>query len=91
MGVPRDEPRRALELAGFTPAEARVLCLLATYMTLDGIADQLGVRRSTVKTHVVNIYKKLGATSRTQAVELAMQKGFLTPGSGAASRTPRGR
>lgn len=62
---------------GFTPAEKRILPLLATYMTLGGIADLLGVRRSTVKTHVVGIYKKLGATNRTQAVERAEQRGLL--------------
>jgi LuxR family transcriptional regulator, maltose regulon positive regulatory protein len=68
---PRHEPVR------FTPAEARVLPFLASYLTLEGIADRLGVRRSTVKTHVVSIYKKLGATTRTQAVQLAEAGGFL--------------
>jgi LuxR family maltose regulon positive regulatory protein len=65
------------EPLGFTPAEARVLPLLATYLTLGGIADRLGVRRSTVKTHVVSIYKKLGAANRAEAVERAAVGGFL--------------
>jgi len=35
-----------------TPAETRVLALLTTYQTLAGIGSQLGIARSTVKTHV---------------------------------------
>ena len=54
-----------------TPAEARVLTLLPTYRTLAAIGTQLGIGRPTVKTHVANIYKKLGATKRAEAVKLA--------------------
>jgi len=54
-----------------------VRCLLATYLTLGRIADRLGVRRSTVKTHVMSIYKKLGVTSRSEAVERADADGLL--------------
>jgi DNA-binding NarL/FixJ family response regulator len=70
----RDEPRRAVS---FTPAESRVLPLLATYLTLGGIATRLGVRRSTVKSHVASIYKKLGVTKRAEAVEVARAAGLL--------------
>lgn len=69
-----------------TPAEARVLPLLATYLTLEGIAERLGVRRSTVKTHVVGIYMKLGVSCRTEAVERAEAKGLLTAPASAAGR-----
>lgn len=65
------------ESVTLTPAEVRVLPLLATYLTLDGIADRLGVRRSTVKTHVVGIYRKLGVSTRTAAIESAMARGLL--------------
>jgi LuxR family maltose regulon positive regulatory protein len=65
------------ERVSFTAAEARVLPFLASYLTLEGIADRLGLRRSTVKTHVVSIYKKLGASTRAQAVERAVAEGFL--------------
>jgi DNA-binding NarL/FixJ family response regulator len=72
----------------FTPAGERVLPLLATYLTLNAIADRLSVRRSTVKTHVVSIYKKLGVTDRTQAVERAEERGLLTPAPMADPVTP---
>ena len=60
-----------------TPAETRVLTLLPTYRTLAAIGNQLGIGRPTVKTHVANIYKKLGATTRAEAVKLAETAGLL--------------
>ncbi|HTZ86256.1 MAG TPA: helix-turn-helix transcriptional regulator [Solirubrobacteraceae bacterium] len=60
-----------------TPAEERVLSLLPTYRTLAAIGTQLGIGRPTVKTHVANIYKKLGATKRAEAVTLAEGEGLL--------------
>ncbi len=62
---------------GLTPAEARLLPLLATYLTLGGIATRLGVRRSTVKSHVASIYRKLGVGKRADAVEAARADGLL--------------
>jgi DNA-binding NarL/FixJ family response regulator len=60
-----------------TSTEARVLSLLVTYRTLAAIGTELGIRRPTVKTHVENIYKKLGATTRAEAVTLAESAGLL--------------
>jgi DNA-binding CsgD family transcriptional regulator len=60
-----------------TPAETRVLSLLTTYRTLADIGTQLGIGRPTVKTHVENIYKKLGASNRADAVKLAESRGLL--------------
>ena len=51
--------------------------LLATYRTLAAIGDVLGIRRSTAKTHVQNIYRKLGANTRAQAVERAQSAGLI--------------
>ena len=53
------------------------MALLTTYQTLAGIGSQLGIARPTVKTHVQNIYKKLGATKRAEAVKLAESAGLL--------------
>lgn len=79
----------AKEPVRFTLAEARVLPLLATYRTLEGIADRLGVRRATVKTHVDHIYAKLGVRNRAQAIERAEAGGFLMPGLAASARATR--
>ena len=63
--------------------------LLTTYQTLAGIGGQLGIARPTVKTHVQNIYKKLGATKRAEAVKLAESAGLLP--AGAAPMTGKDR
>jgi len=74
-----DSTKQPREMASLTPAEARVLALLPTYRTLAAIGSELGVGRPTVKTHVENIYKKLGATTRAEAVQLAGSVGLLPP------------
>ena len=70
----KNKSRKTVSL---TPAETRFLTLLTTYQTLAGIGSQLGIARPTVKTHVHNIYKKLGATKRAEAVKLAESAGLL--------------
>jgi len=68
---------RTGETVSLTPAEARVLSLLPTHRTLADIGTQLGIGRPTVKTHVEHIYKKLGATKRAEAVDVAENAGLL--------------
>jgi DNA-binding CsgD family transcriptional regulator len=65
------------QMPSLTPAETRVLGLLPTYRTLAAIGTELDIGRPTVKTHVENIYKKLGATTRAEAVQLAEAAGLL--------------
>jgi LuxR family maltose regulon positive regulatory protein len=54
-----------------TPAEIRVLQFLPTHLSFREIAERLHVSRNTVKTQVISAYRKLGASSRTEAVESA--------------------
>ena len=63
--------------ARLTRAELRVLGRLPSHLTLDEIAARIGVSRSTVSTHVRGVYRKLGATSRTEAVEAARRRGLV--------------
>jgi DNA-binding NarL/FixJ family response regulator len=67
----------AQQQAHLTAAESRVLALLPTHLTVEAIAEQLGRTRSTVKTHIAHIYKKLGAGCRAEAVVQARVAGLL--------------
>jgi len=67
-----------------TEAELKVLQHLPTNLTLADIATRLFVSRNTVKSHVAAIYRKLNATSRSDAVELARATGLLDDGSAEA-------
>jgi LuxR family maltose regulon positive regulatory protein len=57
--------------------ELRVLRYLPTNLTSAGIASEIYVSVNTIKTHMRSIYMKLGAHSRTQAVECARDLGLL--------------
>lgn len=61
-----------------TAAELRLLPLLTTHLTFQGIAERLYVSRNTVKTQAVSIYRKLGASSRGEAVARATELGLLS-------------
>jgi LuxR family maltose regulon positive regulatory protein len=60
-----------------TPAELRLLPLLATHLSFREIGDRLFVSRTTVKTQAMSIYRKLGVSSRSQAVQHGQQLGLL--------------
>ena len=50
-----------------TPREDEILALLAKGLLGKEIANHLGISHETVGSHLKNIYRKLGVTSRTQA------------------------
>ena len=62
-----------------TTAELRTLQYLPTHMSLREIGERLYVSRNTVKTHTVAIYRKLEASSRSEAVGRARALGLLEP------------
>lgn len=51
-----------------TEREHEVLRLMAQALTYEGIAGALGMSVNTVRFHVKNLYGKLGARSRTEAL-----------------------
>ena len=60
-----------------TAAELRVLRMLPTHLSFPAIAKQLFVSTNTVKTHVRALYRKLDASSRSEAVSRADAAGLL--------------
>jgi len=64
-------------VSSLTTAELRVLPLLATHMSFRQIAEQLFLSPHTVKSQAVSIYRKLGASSRSQAVTYSRELGLL--------------
>jgi LuxR family maltose regulon positive regulatory protein len=81
-----DEFRRVLAASATTgaiagsplsPAELRLLPYLQTHLTAERIAERLFVSSWTVKTQVKSIYRKLGVSSRNEAVQHATAVGLL--------------
>jgi LuxR family transcriptional regulator, maltose regulon positive regulatory protein len=60
-----------------TTAELRLLPLLTTHLSFREIGSQLFVSHNTVKTQAISIYRKLDASSRSEAIERAVQIGLL--------------
>ena len=60
-----------------SPAELAVLRGLAAGLSRRGIGDQLYISVNTVKTHTRELYRKLGATSRAEAVTRAEALGLV--------------
>ena len=81
-GAPRDPHlRRAGRVrparAPLTPAELRLLPYLQTHLTFREIGERLFVSRNTVSSEVGSIYRKLGVSSRSDAVRQATAVGLL--------------
>jgi LuxR family maltose regulon positive regulatory protein len=75
LAVGGSEP--ALGATPLSAAELRVLAYLPTHLSLQEIAAQLIISRNTAKSHSVSIYRKLGVSSRSDAVEKARSLGII--------------
>jgi two-component system, NarL family, nitrate/nitrite response regulator NarL len=62
---------------GLSARELEVLRLMATGATARSIAEQLHLATPTIKTHLQNVYLKLGVSSRGSAVAEAMRRGLV--------------
>ena len=60
-----------------SPAELRLLPYLQTHLTVPEIAGRLFLSQNTVRSEVGSIYRKLGVSSRNDAVQLATSLGLL--------------
>jgi len=63
--------------ASLTPAELRLLPLLATHLSFREIGERLYISKSTVKTQALSVYRKLRASSRSEAVERAAELALM--------------
>ena len=70
-------PSCAPAALGLTAAELRLLPHLATQLSFREIAEAFFLSSHTVKAQVTSIYRKLGTSSRTQAIERARSLGLL--------------
>ena len=72
--APRRQARGGPRL---TPRESDVLELAAEGLTVRGISARLYISEATTRSHLSGIYRKLGVTSRSQAVLAAERLGML--------------
>jgi DNA-binding NarL/FixJ family response regulator len=67
-----------LPLESLTPAEQQVLALVARGLFNQEIAARLGIAGGTVKWHLHQVFEKLAARNRTEAVAKASERGLLS-------------
>ena len=67
----------ASEEAGLSNRELSILEVLETGASNQEIAKRLFLAEQTVKFHLTNIYRKLGVSTRTEAVHYAYEKGLV--------------
>ena len=85
LGSEADELRSQLETmhadvigaSSLTAAELRLLPLLATHHSFRELGERLHLSPHTVKTQAIAIYRKLGVSSRSQAIQHAQDLGLL--------------
>jgi len=73
----RTSSAEPLNIPSLTEQEIRILTLIAEGLTNADIAEVLTVSQNTVKTHVHNVFVKLGVSDRTQAAIWAIRRGLV--------------
>lgn len=76
--LPGQEDRIGQDV-GLSPREVEILSLITQGLSNQLIVERLHLTINTLKSHIRSIYRKIGATSRSQAVAWAMQHGFAPP------------
>jgi LuxR family maltose regulon positive regulatory protein len=74
--MPADGPSGT---SGLTAAELRLLPLLSTHLSFREIGERLFVSRNTIKTQAISVYRKLGVSSRSEAIARASDLGLVVP------------
>jgi two-component system, NarL family, nitrate/nitrite response regulator NarL len=81
-GLPSPDPMPQPQAEGgsavsLTPRELQVLRALCDGKTNKEIARDMGLREPTVKLHIKTLYRRLGASNRTQAAMMARRLGLV--------------
>ncbi len=74
--------------SGLTRAELRLLPLLSTHLSFREIGERLFVSRNTIKTQAISVYRKLGVSSRSDAIARAAELGLVDASVGSAVPGP---
>jgi putative nucleotidyltransferase with HDIG domain len=77
LPYPQTGRQRQIDPCPLSDREVEVLKRLASGKVYKQIASELSLSTSTVRTHLHNIYGKLGAVDRAQAVLVATQRGWI--------------
>jgi LuxR family maltose regulon positive regulatory protein len=72
--LPVGEPGRN---RGLTAAELRLLPYLTTHLSFREIGERLYLSRNTIKTQAISVYRKLGVSTRSDAMEQALRLGLV--------------
>jgi LuxR family transcriptional regulator, maltose regulon positive regulatory protein len=75
-----DSLRETTTAPALTTAELRLLPLLSTHLTFREIGERLYLSPHTVKSQALSVYRKLGASSRSQAIQRVQRTGLLGAG-----------
>ncbi len=76
-GAPQADERTTADEIGLTSREIDILKALARGLSNHAIGKELFVAEQTVKFHLTNIYRKLNAANRTEAMRFAYQHGIV--------------
>ncbi len=73
-----DKTEKRKDIEELHPRELQILTLAAKGLGNKEIATQLEISERTVQTHLVNLFRKLRVSSRTEAVLQGLRQGWLT-------------
>ena len=60
-----------------SPRQREILASITRGLSNDDIAQQLGIGKASIKTHILTLFQKLGAANRAEAVAIALRKHLL--------------
>ena len=64
-------------VSDLSPRQLEILSSITRGLSNDDIAQQLGIGKASIKTHILSLFQKLGAANRAEAVAIALRKHLL--------------